>query len=247
MDHKRDAKYKPLPEISPYTKHERYYRAKETHKFYIKKFYDILPVENSLNVLDVGCGNGELLFVIKNEFPHWNLEGIDPTKEFIDCAKSFEGLKGVSFDVRGIDDLSSRGKYDLVLCTGVLQIFSDIEKPIDKLIQTTSNNGLLFCDGLFNKYDVEVRMQYCDNSNEQAEGLWRTDWNQHSKKTVSAYLSTRKEIKSYSFFEMEMDADLSHNSEIHVQQFTFRTAGGNNLITNGTNLLLNKTLLVINL
>lgn len=139
------AAYRPLPEISPYTSHERYFRTKETHKYYLKKFNEFLLVKNKLNVLDVGCGNGELLHVIKNSFPHWSLKGIDPTKEFIECAKAFDGLKNVEFEVNDINNFTQESMtYDLVLCTSVLQIFTDIIKPLEQLIKTTKRGGIFF-------------------------------------------------------------------------------------------------------
>lgn len=247
LNHEKDAKYQPLPAISPYTNPERYSRVKETHKYYIKQFYQHLHVKASLRVLDVGCGNGELLHIIHNEFPNWELKGVDPTPEFIQCAKNFDGLKAVDFSVGDIESID--GHYDLVLCTGVLQIFSDFEKPLSKLLGVTKVGGHVIVDGLFNKYNVETRLQYCDNSNTHAQGVWRTDWNQHSQQKISNYLSqpdvNGKKIKSFTFNEIEMEADLEKNKDLHIQQFTFRDQDGKNIITNGTNMILNKTMLII--
>lgn len=234
--------YKPLPELSPYTSTDRYHRVKETHKFYIKKLHEYARTSERLKVLDAGCGNGELLHVIKNEFPHWSLKGMDPTPEFIECARSFDGLAGVEFAEGAIKDIT--GLYDIVLCTGVLQIFSDISDPLFKLLEVTKPGGYVFCDGLFNKWDIEVRIQYCDNSNPKSAGQWRSDWNQHTQKGISACLNGK--VSKLCFCKMEMNADLAPNRNIHTRQFTFRDINGENIITNGTNLMLNKTMLIVN-
>ncbi|MBM3545109.1 MAG: class I SAM-dependent methyltransferase [Alphaproteobacteria bacterium] len=238
---KKTAYYRPIPELSPYAGHKRYETRKEVHKFYLAKIRELTDTDAPLRVLDVGCGNGELLYVLKSEIPAWSYKGVDATSAFVEAAKTFPGLAGVEFEVCDIE--SAQGQYDLVLCTGVLQIFPQVETPLGKLVELTKKGGWIFCDGLFNKWDVEVRMEYCDNSNDVARGLWRVDWNQHSRKTVSAFL--KDWVANFKFLDIEMDLDLAPNPNIHTNQFTFRNAEGRNIITNGTNVLLNKTMLII--
>ena len=68
--------------------------------------------------------------------------------------------------------------------------------------------------------------------------------NQHSIKTVSSYLNKRG-IKNFKFLNLTMNKNIKHNKKIHVNQFTFRDKKNYNLITNGTNMILNRKLLVI--
>lgn len=42
-----------------------------------------------------------------------------------------------------------------------------------------------------------------------------------------------------------MEKNIKHNKKIHINQHTFRSKNNSNLITNGTNLILNKKLLII--
>ena len=44
-----------------------------------------------------------------------------------------------------------------------------------------------------------------------------------------------------------MNKNIKYNKNIHVNQFTFRNKKNYNLITNGTNMILNRKLLVIRL
>ena len=44
-----------------------------------------------------------------------------------------------------------------------------------------------------------------------------------------------------------MTKNIKHNKKVHVNQFTFRDSNYNNIITNGTNMILNRKLLVIKL
>ena len=45
--------------------------------------------------------------------------------------------------------------------------------------------------------------------------------------------------------QIPMEKNIKFNKKIHVNQFTFRDAKNRNLITNGTNIILNRKLLII--
>lgn len=236
-----DAHYRALPELSPYADNKRYELFKEDHKFFIKKIKERTSTNSSMSLHDAGCGNGELLYQIKKQFPNWKLSGSDFTPKFIETAKKFEGLKNVEFETRDLMDL--KGQYDIVICTSVIQIFPDIEPPLKRLLSICKKDGFLFVDGLFNRFDVEVRLQYCDNSNPQAQGKWRVDWNQHSQASITRLIG--KSVKSLEFVEVENNLDLPINPQMPINRFSFKDAKGRNLQTNATNLLLNKTLMII--
>ncbi len=237
----KDAKYRALPKLSPYANKSRYNLLKEDHKYYAEHLRKHLDTSKVYTVADVGCGNGELIYALMRFYPHWKYTGYDYTSEFIETAKAFEGLKDARLFTS--DLYSVKETFDIVLCSSVLQTFADIEKPLTQLISNCNPGGWLFVDGLFNKYDVEVRLQYCDNSNPHSEGLWRTDWNQHSRKTVGRFL--KEKVTSFQFDDVLMDLDMAPNPQIHINRFTFRDSKSRNIITNGTNVMLNRTLLTI--
>ena len=66
--------HKALPELSPYLDGNRYTRSKEDHKNIVRKLSEIVDPSQLVSLVDVGCGNGELLFVIKNAFPTGSFE-----------------------------------------------------------------------------------------------------------------------------------------------------------------------------
>jgi len=119
-----------------------------------------------------------------------------------------------------------------------------LKQLIKKLLSLVKKDGYLFVDGLFNTYDVEVRLQYCDNSNSYAKNIWRKDWSQHSIKSVTSFLENKK-INKFIFKKVPMEKNIKYNKKIHINQHTFRSKNNSNLITNGTNLILNKKLLII--
>lgn len=238
-------KYRTIPKLSPYVK-STYGTFKEKDKFIIKKLKENIKnyKKKEFNLIDVGCGNATLLYRIKKNFPFFKLKGVDRERKFLDVAKKFRGLNDVEFEVNDIYKIKK--KYDVVLCSSTFQIFENFRKPLKKLLSLTKKNGLIMIDGLFNSYDVETRLIYCDNSNNISKNLWRKDWNQHSIKVVSEFLKENN-IRSFKFFNLTMDKNIKHNNKIHVNQFTFRDRSNRNIITNGTNMILNRKLLVIKL
>jgi hypothetical protein len=125
----------------------------------------------------------------------------------------------------------------------LLQAFPDIEKPLEKLLSICNDGGYVLAACLLNKVDIEVRLQFCDNTNETARGIWRADFNQHSQQSIMRLIGSQ--VQSLEFHEIIMDKDLAFNPDMPISSYTFRDINGNNLITNGLNLILTKTMLII--
>ncbi len=237
-----EASYRAIPSLSPYTRTDRYATPKEDHKTIARKLHAVLDVDQPRRVVDVGCGNGELLYHLKQTFDHWSFTGFDYTREFIDTAKGFPGLAGVRFDVQNLFDIAET--FDVVLCTGVANTFPTVSDLLAKLIEICEPGGLILVDGRFNKHDVEVQVRFCDNTKPDSRGVWRSDFNQHSRRSVAALLEGK--VASFEFEDMVMDKDIPFDpNKPGTFCFTFRDAEGRNLITNGLNIIINKTLLTI--
>ena len=151
MSESKNAKYYPLPSLSPYVKRDRYSEPKEDNKFFERKIREYIDVERAYSVVDLGCANGELLYLLKQKFPHWKLTGYDLTPEFIETGRNFPGLSGVELIVADLFDINRT--FDIVVCDSVLQIFPEIQKPLEKLLSICNEGGYIFVIGLFNKYD----------------------------------------------------------------------------------------------
>lgn len=231
-----------LPELSPYLDGNRYTRFKEDHKNIVRKLSEFFDPSQPVSLVDVGCGNGELLFVIKNAFSHWELQGSDATPEYIEVARQFEGLAGVNFSCESLFDLS--GVFDVVVSTGLVEIFQHSEPVVKKLIDLCKPGGWMISDGIFNPYPVDVRLQFCDKSKEEGRETWRTDWNMHSQQTLRELLEGH--VASIEFEEVIMDMDLPFDpSKPAFATFTFRDADGKNIQTNGLNIIKNKHLMIV--
>lgn len=241
VNNPEDAKYLEIPSLSPYLKQSIFDTPKEDHKFFVKLLKERIDVDQSLSVVDVGCASGALLHLLLQRFPHWTLTGYDFAPEFIESAKGYTELTGVEFLTADLFDIDRQ--FDLVLSCSVFHSFTDIEKAIGKALSICNDGGHLFITGLFNKYDIDVRLQFCDNSNDVSKGIWRADWNQHSQQSIIRMFDSR--VTSIEFIDIIMDKDLPLNSEMPINQSTFRDSNGRNIITNGVNMILNKTMMVI--
>lgn len=109
-------------------------------------FYDLLEllaVKPGLQVIDLGCGTGELTGKLANELPGSNVLGIDSSKEMLVDSKIYEnGL--IKFECRSIEDqLNQEQRWDLVFSNAAIQWVDDHETLIPKIISTINANGQL--------------------------------------------------------------------------------------------------------
>jgi len=228
--------------LSPYTSTKRYEKPKQVFIFALQEIERFFRSKKTLTLVDIGCANGEYLYYVKKNHPQWQLFGYDFMPEFIQTAKQYPGLQGVYLETMNFFNLKK--KFDIVCCFGTFPIFPDIKKPLKKLLNLCKNDGLLVVDGLFNKFDIDVVNSYRDNSRPESKNIWRVDFNQHSQKTVSDFL--RGKVREVEFKKIPFNVDIPYGPQNpHANVFTIKDAKGKRLLTNGMNLLLNPTLLLI--
>lgn len=83
--------------------------------------------KKSINILDVGCGTGFSLELLK-ELGYLNIKGIDPSKEMISLAK----VKKLDVKIGGFEDLSKiNEKFDLIISISAFQWILSKKKEIE--------------------------------------------------------------------------------------------------------------------
>jgi SAM-dependent methyltransferase len=87
------------------------------------------------SVLDVGCGQGSLLAELKREFPHINPSGVDVSTSAIELAHQL--VPDGDFRVLDIARTSVNAKYDLIICSEVLEHIPDDVAAIQNLRKMT--------------------------------------------------------------------------------------------------------------
>lgn len=178
-----------------YTNDDYYKNPKETFTFLaniISKDY------KNPSILDVGCARGEFLYYLKNNIKYDNLCGVDYSPQLIEAAQSFKGLKNVHFHVGSADDFNLNRKFDVIVMSGVLSYFDDIELTLKKLKDHLNLNGKIFILGFFNPQDVDVLIQYRNN---KYFTTFESGWNYHSFATVTKVLNklSMSVIEKYDF------------------------------------------------
>ncbi|AQX11459.1 trans-aconitate methyltransferase [Elizabethkingia meningoseptica] len=121
------------PDVYEKFKNERY-----------QPFYDLVKlvhVKEGLNVIDLGCGTGELTAKLAEALPESNVLGIDSSAEMLEKAKSF-GHQHLEFKQRTIEQVISEGsKYDLVFSNAALQWVDDHEVVFPQIISLLQEKG----------------------------------------------------------------------------------------------------------
>lgn len=84
---------------------------------------DFIRPRDEDNILDVGCGTGDILSYLPKTIHYW---GYDISQVYIDSAKKkFSGRGNFQCGLLDVDTLSLLPKFDLVLAIGVLHHLGD--------------------------------------------------------------------------------------------------------------------------
>jgi 2-polyprenyl-3-methyl-5-hydroxy-6-metoxy-1,4-benzoquinol methylase len=112
-------------------------------KRYIRKK---IPKEGS-SMLDAGCGQGRLIFEFQDFFE--TIHAIEPDVKRVEQAKSSVESRGlsdrVSFEAISIEELGETRKFDMILCSHIIQHVHTDQLPIilGKFKRPLKNKGLL--------------------------------------------------------------------------------------------------------
>ena len=107
------------------------------------------------SVLDVGCGQGSFLTELKLNFPHIVPNGIDISSSALALAR--QRLPDGNFSALDISEKSLDEKYDLVVCSEVLEHIPDDVSAIANLRQMTKNYLLVTTpQGRMRQFETQI-------------------------------------------------------------------------------------------
>jgi 2-polyprenyl-3-methyl-5-hydroxy-6-metoxy-1,4-benzoquinol methylase len=98
-------------------------------------------LSNTMSVLDVGCGFGNLLNLISAQYPEASLLGTDFSESKIYHLKGI--YSNIDFKVHNIYD-ALEGTFDLIICTEVLEHLLYPRKALVRLVEALNSNGKAF-------------------------------------------------------------------------------------------------------
>lgn len=114
------------------------------HKFKNERsrpFYDLLNLvekKPDMQVIDLGCGTGELTKVLHEELGAIHTLGIDASQAMLAHAPKASGLQ---FELKKIEDFIANRKFDLVFSNAALQWLPEHQKLIPKLVKLLKSDG----------------------------------------------------------------------------------------------------------
>lgn len=111
-------------------------------KILLKRVFE----EENLEVLDVGCGTGEIGSRIAKEFSPKHIAGVDLAESHIRLAKKrFGGISELSFQVADAAKMPfPDDRFDVALCRHMLQAVPDPLAVIREMIRLVKPNGWLY-------------------------------------------------------------------------------------------------------
>lgn len=109
-------------------------------------FYDLqalIEVKTGIEVIDLGCGTGELTGKLADYLPDAQVTGIDSSAEMLNDASAFS-RQNLQFKQTTIEDQLNTGqKWDLVFSNAAIQWVEDHETLLPRIIQTIKPQGQL--------------------------------------------------------------------------------------------------------
>ena len=137
--------YKEYPYPSPST------QSSQTNE--LLNLLRIFELENktkltNLKILDAGSGSGHRITNVAKHFKNCEFLGIDISDASLKIAniiKNNNNLENIQFKKFNLMDSTLKlGKFDVVLCMGVLHHLSNPEKGLQNILQTLKKDGILF-------------------------------------------------------------------------------------------------------
>lgn len=210
------------------------YEAFREYERYIFLIDHLRPVlEGVTSFLDIGCAKGELLYLLKDEFPGVDLWGLEKSRELLELAARESSLDGITFVEGDASDFRLDRKFDVAVMSGVLSIFDEVEGPLDALVNCLAPGGTGFIFGGFSGGDIDVKVSFRNNS--LGTSYWEGGWNMFSIETVKRILGGR--VRDFSVAPFRLKRDIARDQSNPVRSFTVPLADGTNMLMTGGNIV----------
>jgi len=116
---------------------------RRVEKYSMQRAWWHISQTGAKSVLDAGCGNGRLLFGVKQNHPEIELFGIDISQVAIDRMKREYGVDGAVLDVYQVEELGR--KFDCIVANHMLEHLYRDEDFLISCKNCLNENGTVFC------------------------------------------------------------------------------------------------------
>lgn len=111
-----------------------------------RKLMKRMPLEELVEVLDLGCGFGEYAVMMSKAFPHAQVTGLELHKrktELLDKIKAEEGLSNLSSHLGLIETLPEGKQFDLIYSVDVFEHILEPDMPFSQAFERLNSGGRL--------------------------------------------------------------------------------------------------------
>ena len=118
------------------------YSLKPTRNYILSVISESKKNEN-IKILDLGCGPGELIEELENEFNNIDITGVDFSEKMLEVSKSRNpDAKHIQMDVADLYKLND--KFNVIICTHSLPYYKEPEKVMSELKRLLKDDGRIY-------------------------------------------------------------------------------------------------------
>lgn len=195
-------------------------------------------------LLDVGCATGELITYLRDRFPDFRLSGMDISPPMIEVARSRNPEAEFHCGNVEVADSYPPKTADIVLMSGVLDIFDEARPAISNLVQWTAPGGRVIILDITNDEPVDVIVRH-RRVGERA-GPWELGWNIFSKAGLELILRGLPRVKAWRFAPFGMPFALPKRED-PMRTWTMATEHNPFQLVNGARQLVDLSFLIVDL
>ena len=220
--------------------HDKFYikektKVKESFKFLLKS---ITRVKFD-SLIDIGCANGSFLNFIKKKFKNKKIVGADiDSNLLLDAKKRNKDIEFIKLDISKKVKNKLRGKFDIVVMSGVHTIYDDISPLIKNASLICKKGGYLLMFGSFNpsRFDILTRVK------EFKTNTWETGFNRPSLFTTKRVFN--KLFSSSVVSKFNFNLKIKKNKQDPRRTYTIPLKSNKLLTINGLEQISTKYLII---
>lgn len=134
---------------------KRYEKDSVVQKTASGQLFDLLKIQQTYDVLDIGCGAGNLTKQI-SEQTRGKIVGVDASEGMIREAIRNYGNLGIKFDVCSVEQMNYANCFDVIFCNSAFQWFKNPEAALNACYKALRPNGQI---GI----QAPAKKTYCPN------------------------------------------------------------------------------------
>lgn len=122
------------------------YSLKPTREYIVSLISDLKRSENNdemIKILDIGCGPGELIKELEDEFDHLDITGIDFSEGMLEVSMAKNPkTRHINMDVANLHKL--KDKFNIIICTHSLPYYKDPNEVMNELNRLLEDGGKIY-------------------------------------------------------------------------------------------------------